>query len=243
MVTANTIIGEILGILGVVADGETPSVADANTVLRSLNMMIDNWAGRRLMQTALVRLNFPLVAGKYVYTIGPGGDFNTAKPFKVTTAFYRDSNNNDFGLDVITREEYDSYEDKIITSGPPMKVFYDPGQTQQVTQIGTIYMYPIVDGNTTYTLFIEAMQPFTEFTTLTDQFTFPPAYQEAMIFNAAIRVAPKFGKQITKEIAAIALESYTTIANMNSVRILASIDIAKKMNNTPNIYSGEWMQP
>lgn len=216
--TSLDIIKKSLQKIGVLAEGEEATASQANDALDSLNNMLDSWAARSLLTTAQIRESFTLIADQRIYTIGSGGDFDTSKPFEIASAFIRDSGNIDYGIDVVGREVYDGYTSKALTSytSRPTNLFYDPGATQQSTQLGTIYIFPIPDSNTTYTLFLESEKPFTQFTDLTSTITFPPSYKRAMIYNLAIELAPDYGRPITPSIGAIAQESMRIIENVNA---------------------------
>lgn len=216
--TALDIIKKSLQKIGVLSEGEEASASQANDAFDALNMMIDSWAARTLLTTAQIRESFSLTASQRLYTIGSGANFNTSKPFQIVSAFVRDSSNLDYGINVVSREIYDSYGDKASTSytARPTSLFYDPGATQQANQTGNIYLYPTPDGNTTYTLFLESEKPFTQFSNLTSVITFPPSYKRAMIFNLAIEMAPDYGRPISKELAFIANESMRIVENVNA---------------------------
>ena len=215
--TANDIIGFILKKLGVIGQGETPSAADADDAFTTLNLMLATWGSKRLLSQAPTLLNFPLVAGTSAYSIGSGQTFNTSSvPLSINSAFYEDSTDEEYPMDVKTREEWDLIGDKLITTGPPTYLFFDPGATQQTGFKGTINIYPIPDSESTYTLYMEALMAFTEFATLTTAYNFPPIYQEAIAYNAMERCASMFGKVLAPSDAAIARRSYADIVAINA---------------------------
>ena len=212
LITMSMQLGGILGI------DESPTANQLTFSLNLLNSMIDSWAGRALLTSAQIQESFPLTAGQVSYTIGVGGVFNTTKPFEIVSAFVRDVNNLDYPVDIVPRNTYASYDDKSIAgnAGTPMALFYDPGQTQQSVQTGTIYMYPIPDNSTTYTLFIISEKAFTEFASLSTTVTFPPVYIKALLYNLAAELDIAFGKPVSKDIADEAHESERILENVNS---------------------------
>jgi len=227
--TARDIIKKALLKAGVLAEGEDPSSSEANDTFDALNLMLESWAGRSLLTTAQIQETLTLTAGTSSYTIGSGGDIDTTKPFSIESAFIRDSNNTDYGVAIVGRTVYDSYSDKAYTTNTarPRVLFYDPGTTQQSTQLGTIYLYPIPDSSSTYTLYINSEKPFTSFTNLSDTVTFPIGYKRAMIYWLAIEVAPDFGRPISIDLQKTANESLRIIENINSrnKRRVAVIDV------------------
>ena len=237
--TAGDIINEMLMNLGIIGASETPSAADSMKCLRAINFMLDNWSGRKLLLQAQTRLNFPLVANQQAYTIGSGGNFNTTKPYEITSAFYRDQNKIDKVLDLFTREQFDSFEDKAIVSAPMDGLFYDPGPAQQATQMGTIYLYFTPDASSSYTLWMEAYVMLTEFASLTAAYTFMPVYLEAIVFNGMKRIAGTYGRALTQEQKEIAMESLQTIEALNSQTLIAESDIPMNKGAGFNWISGE----
>lgn len=238
-IAAQDIIKGALRALGVIGKSETPTADEMNDALQSLNMMIDEWSARSLMSTALTRQSFPLVARQQSYTIGPTGNFVAAVPISINSAFLRDGYGLDYPLEIMTREVFDSMADKSFVTAPPQGLFYDPGSTQQASQLGTIYVYYTPDASTTYTLYIESLQPFTEFAALTTTVTFPAAYYKALKFNLAIELAPEYGISPSKEVVFLATESVETIEAMNAVPIIAALDLPGQKGGF-NIYSGDF---
>lgn len=89
--TALTIITDALLDLGVLADEEVPTASQAAGALRKLNNMIDAWGLESLLLYGDQSYVLPFTAGKGVYTIGPGGDFNISRPNVISAAYTRDS--------------------------------------------------------------------------------------------------------------------------------------------------------
>lgn len=224
--TAGDIINKVFNKTGItsLAAGETPTAAQSSAALDDLNMMLSAWAARRLTARALTQLNHALTVNVASYAIGTGAVWNTPTPYDLESAFYRDADDNDYDVEIITREEYDSYGDKAISTGPPETVFFDPGATQQATRAGTVYVYPIPDVST-YTLYVEATVPFTSFASLTATYTFPGEYLEAIVYNLAVRVATDAGREIPAAVAMLATESFNTIVRLNSPRLVARPDL------------------
>ena len=121
ILAAQDIIKGAMRALGVLDKSEAPTSDEMNDALQALNMMIDEWSARRLMSTALTRLSFPLAGNQQSYTIGPGGNFNTTVPFDITSAFLRDGYGLDYPLEIMTREVFDSMQDKSFVSAPPQR--------------------------------------------------------------------------------------------------------------------------
>ena len=115
--------------IGAVAKSEMPTSDEMTDGLTKLNFMIDAWSVRSLMVLGTVLQAFPLVPGKYAYTIGSGGDFNTPRPSAITDAYIRDANGSDTPVEILTSDEYYAIGDKSIGTGRPQGLWFDCGGT------------------------------------------------------------------------------------------------------------------
>ncbi len=228
--------------IGAVAKSELPTSDEMTDGLLKLNFMIDAWSVRSLMVLGTILEGFPLVAGKYAYTIGPGGDFDTTRPSAVTDAFIRDGRSTDTPVGILTLDEYAGLGDKAISAGRPQGLRFDPGATQAVTPLGTIYLYPAPDASTPYTLYAGEQKALTEFTNLTDAVTFQPAYYEALEYNLAVRLWPQYhsGSQpVENDLKVLSAEGLRTIETMNARSVTARCEAPGRRSGY-NVYTGEY---
>ena len=239
--TVGDIIISALRICGAVAKSEVPTSDEMQDALAALNMMLDNWSARNLMKMSTVTESLVLTAGKGSYTIGSGGEWNTTKPYAVRNAFLRDGNGMDEEIILMTRDQYNALEDKA-TPGRPQALLYDPGDTQQTSPLGTVFLYYVPDASTTYTLFITSDKALTEFAATTTVVTFDAAYREAIKYNLAIRLWREYneiGKPIPPDIVALAKESLQTLETLNARQVISRIEIPGT-KGVFNIYTGDY---
>lgn len=85
-VTARTLINGALDLCNVLQAGEDPSTDDDVDALRRLNNLVKNLNNQKLVSSFQAREVWPLVADQSTYTIGPGGDFDTTRPFELEGA-------------------------------------------------------------------------------------------------------------------------------------------------------------
>jgi hypothetical protein len=227
-----------LRVCHVLAKGEAPSADEMQDAVQALQFMLDAWGADNLMIWGQVTEDFPLIAGQQDYTIGPSAsyDFNTACPYKITDAYVRDGNLVDTGIDILTRTEFNSYNDKALSVTRPQALFYDQGLGSQTVQSGTIYMYPIPDGSSAYTLFIISQKSLLAITSSTQTFTLLAPYEEAVKYNLALRLWDEYhdnNEPIPQHIIKLAHDSKQTIER-NSVEY----DIAAM--SIPGVKSGIW---
>jgi hypothetical protein len=243
--TAQDIITDAMKEIGVLASGETPTATELNDTLRALNMMLDSWSARKLLSLAGIQEPFPLTHNKYIYFIGLTAflpNFTTSKPISISDAFIRDGNGVDSHLEIVGMDLYDSYGDKSFSITRPTTIAYDPGLTQQATQLGTIYVYPIPDNSTPYTLYITQQKYLTEFSALSTSVTFPASYMRALKFSLALEIYGNYFNESKTPIPArtvrLAQESMRILETVNAKRVAASMDIPGRVN-VFNIYTGD----
>ena len=216
--TALDIIKVSLGALGEVDFGAALSSDDC---LNMMNMMLNSWGADGLNVRAQTKDSLSIAASASSYTIGIGAILNTAKPLRIISGYIRDSNSIDTPLTLIGRQRYDAYSDKT-TTGTPRVLFYDPGASQQATQAGTIFLYPIAD--VAYTLVLESEKMLSEIATLQADMTFELFYEEAIWSNLCFRLAPRLGKSVSHEVAKIAKDSLDALQRINAIDRIPIMD-------------------
>lgn len=229
---------EALGLIGAIAIDETPTASEYNQALRTLNVMVDRWSTQRLLLRSSTPQTFTMTAGKYIYTIGASGaDILAPKPLKILSAFYTDMAGIDNAVEVIDRTAYNNLSDKHTSTGPTMYICYDSGGPQQTTSIGTLFVYMSPDQP--YALSFESDCYLTEFVNLADTVSFEPAYYEALIYNLAVRLFRYYrapADAVPQDILQIATNAINDLKNLNSVTILAGMELPGKVSSY-NIYS------
>lgn len=84
--TVRDLIRSAMRLISVKAAGEVPTAEEEQDGLYSLNTMLDSWNTERLMVSVLDREEFTLTPGLGTYTMGPGADFDVARPTKIEYA-------------------------------------------------------------------------------------------------------------------------------------------------------------
>ncbi|MCP3924923.1 MAG: hypothetical protein GY714_20280 [Desulfobacterales bacterium] len=212
--------------LGVIASGESLNSDEQPDALESLQVMLRSWAAEKLNVFSSVHEDHTLVGGTYEYTWGSGGDINTARPHQVTGVSILDSSGVTHKVDTISEGKYRSLALKT-TTGRPYYLFPLYGYP-----LVTISLHPIpVNAET---LKLESLKPFTEtssFGTVNDTLQMPVSYEEPIIYNLAVRIAPEFGKSVSREVAAVASNSYDRITNRNASNQVEPVGITLPVNN------------
>lgn len=197
--------------LGAIALEETPTAAEAANGLASLNNMIQMWNTESLMVYNIVSEVFPYVAGQSVYTMGVGGNFNTARPVRIEGAWTRDFQGNDYGMQITNNfEDYASIVSKYTTSTLPT-VVYNAGDYP----LTTLTFWPVPSSGS-YSIVLWSWKSIADFVALTDPIVLPPGYQSALEFNLAVYMAPKYGKVVSQDLRDLAVKSKAQLKRINT---------------------------
>lgn len=235
MATAQTIIDRALRLIGAIASGESPTTAESNDGLVSLNAMISSWQTDKLNVFAFVDTAFTLSAGDGSYTVGPSGNFNlTPRPVKIEACFVRNSSI-DYPVELIDKNRWYGIPDKTTESDLPMYAYYEP-----TLSTGTLLLSPVP--NAANNLHIITWTSLSELAALSTTITLPPGYERALAYNLAIEIAPEYEKQPSQSVVMIAAESKAAIKRANIRPMLAVPDLAYAVSGQrPNIIADSYI--
>lgn len=207
----SSIISAAMRKIGAIASGEDYSPDEQKDGLEALQSMLRNWSTEKISMFASVDETFVLTPPTYLYTWGVGGTINTARPNQILSATIDDSSGVTHPVDVIGEGRYNQISVKA-TVGRPYALF--PKYEFPYVQI---ILYPVPDTADTLNLF--SMKPFTEtssFSSWDDEIQMPVTYEEPVIYNLAVRLAPEFGKTLAPSVVAIARSGYERVMNLNA---------------------------
>lgn len=205
MATIREIITGSLRLIEVAGAGETIPAEDAADALSAMNAMLDSWSvdGNKVWTESIE--TFSLVGGTASYTIGIGGTFNTALPVAITAITCGISGQNTETLQPISAAEYAAMGDKDV-SGIPDMYFYNA-----TTPLGTLYFYnkPAF----AYQIKIYSEKALSAYSSINDTLVAPAGWERAIRYNLAREIAPEYGKTLSADASAIAVESLRAIEN------------------------------
>lgn len=193
--------------IGAVASGETVDAASSTDALAELNRMLATWSTEGLLIYSKVRETFTLTGGVGSYSMGPGATLDTTRPMKIVDAAISISGL-EYRLRVITVDEYARVTLKSLQGIPGY--LYPEGTYPNET----LNLYPVPTTN--YTLVTYSAKPLSSVATLSATISFPPGYEDALVYNLAVRLAPEYGRQVPDVVGAIAVNTKATIARLNS---------------------------
>jgi hypothetical protein len=233
--TAGDQINRALRLLGILAEGETPSAAMSQDALMALNQMIDSWNTERLSVFATQDQVFTWPAGLISRTLGPTGDFVGNRPILLDDSTYYLANNGvSYGVKFINQAQYNGIAVKTVTSTFPQVMFVN--MTYPDIEM---YIYP----RPTQALqwhFI-SVEELTRPALLATSMLFPPGYLRAFTYNLAMEIAPEFGVEPSQQVQRIAMTSKRDLKRINNPDDIMSLPYAIVANRQRfNIYAGNY---
>jgi len=211
MATAGDQINGALRLLGILAEGETPSAETSQDALTALNQMVDSWNTERLAVYSTQDQVFSWPPNILSRTLGPTGDFVGNRPILMDDAtYFKDpSNGISFGIKLINQQQYDGIAVKTVTSTYPQVMWINMNYPNI-----EMYVYPkptkILEWH-----FI-SVDELTQPATLATELYFPPGYLRAFKYNLACEIAPEFGVEPSPQVSRIAMASKRNLKRINN---------------------------
>ena len=236
MASAGDQINRALRLLGVLAEGETPSAAVSTDALTALNQMIDSWNTERLSIFNTIDQTFTWPAGEIQRHLGPTGDFVGVRPVLLDdSTYYRDPGTNvSFGIKFINQQQYDGIAVKTVTSTYP-QVMWINMEYPNIQM--TIYPKPTRELEWHFISVQELDQP----ATLATELSFPPGYLRAFTYNLAMEIAPEFGVEPSPQVKRIAMTSKRNLKRINNPDDVMSMPYSLVATRQRfNVYAGNY---
>jgi hypothetical protein len=234
--TGLDLVSASLRLIGAIAPGETPSASEITDGLSAINRMIDSWSTESLIIYADTREEFTLTVGQQEYTMGPSGDFNTSRPLRFLQGTIKVETNTpavEYQLLFASLEEWVMIKQKGLTSNIPSYIY-----TENSYPLATVSLYPVPSVANKLVLYTQ--KQLTSIASQATVLSLPPGYEEALVYNAAVRLAPEYGKAPTEIVFAIANESKANIKRLNIKPAYLRVDDALIEPARFNIYTGDY---
>ena len=233
--TAGEQINRALRLLGILAEGETPSASMSNDALMALNQLIESWNTERLSVFVTQDQVFEWPAGEISRTLGPTGDFIGLRPILLDDAtYFKAPNGVSYGIKFINQQQYDGIAVKTVTSTYPQVMWINMGYPDV-----TLTVYPRPTQVLEWHLI--SVQELTRPATLDTQMNFPPGYLRAFTYNLAMEFAPEFGDEPSPQVQRIAMTSKRDLKRINNPDDVMALPYALVANRQRfNIYAGNY---
>jgi hypothetical protein len=216
--TANEQINGALRLLGVLAEGETPSAATSQDALAAMQQMIDSWNTERLSVFSTQDQVFSWPPGVYERTLGPTGNFVGNRPILVedSTYFKDPASGISYGLKMINQQQYNGIAVKTVTSTYPQVMWVNMTYPDI-----TMTVYPVP--TKVLEFHIVSVQELTSPVNLSTNLAFPPGYLRAFKYNLACEFAPEFGVEPSPTVSRVAMTSKRNLKRINNPDDIMSI--------------------
>jgi len=239
--TAGEQINRALRLIGMLAEGETPSAATAQDSLMALNQMIDSWNTERLSVFSTIDqiVNWPV--DSINETLGPTGSLTrlngtAVRPVLVDdSTYFKDPGTGvSYGVKLINQQQYNGIAVKTVTSTFPQVVFVNMTYPDI-----DIFIYPRP------TRLLEwhfiSVQELTQPANLSTDILFPPGYLRAFTYNLACEIAPEFGVEPSPQVQRIAMYSKRNLKRINNPDDVMSMPYAIVATRQRfNVYAGNY---
>ena len=211
MATAGEQINGALRLLGVLAEGETPSAETSQDALMALNQMIDSWNTERLAVFSTQDQIFSWPPGAISRTMGPSGNFVGNRPVQLDdSTYFRDpASGISYGIKFINQQQYDGIAVKTVTSTYPQVMFIN--MTYPDIEM---YVYPVPTKVLEFHFI--SIEELTQPANLATTLAFPPGYLRAFRYNLACEIAPEFGVEPSPQVQRVAMYSKRNLKRINN---------------------------
>ena len=209
--TAGDQINAALRLIGMLAEGETPSANTSNDALNALNQMIDSWNTERLTVFSTQDQVFTWPNNQISRTLGPTGNFVGNRPILLddSTYFKDPSNGISYGIKIINQQQYNGIAVKTVTSTYPQVIWVNMSYPDI-----DMYVYPVPTKALEWH-FISVTE-LTAPATLATNLTFPPGYLRCFKYNLACEISNEFGVEPPANVARIAMTSKRNLKRINN---------------------------
>lgn len=215
MTTLKALINTAMRKAKIIGAGEEAAPEDFQDVLADLRRMVGNWRLEPLMIYVNARKQFDLQPGAASYPIGDGAAWDTERPIRILAATILDGAGGTFPLTEITATEYSRHSHKSRV-GRPRHFFYEATFPMAAVRFDCVPDDPTVE--------LVVQESLTIPDVLTAELEFPEGYEDALIYNLAVRIAPDFGKPATPEIVGLAVSYKALVKRANTVVPTAYIE-------------------
>ena len=152
------------------------------------------------------------MTGASSYTIGSGGDLNTAWPVEIKGAVV----DTDYNCKIIGEARYRALN-MSSGGGSANNLWYNP-----VYPLGVLYPWPTGGSS----MVIDSLKALLEPVTITTEIEFPPSYDAAIRWNLIIWLSIEFGKAISPLTLKLAEDSKDVIKSKNMANQINAVDLS-----------------
>jgi hypothetical protein len=206
MPTGQTIVTNVLTILGLNDPSGTPSASDSQTLANTLNDLWSSWGIDEGLIFSVQQQLFPLTANQNPYPIGPGAasPFNVPLPARIYDAVMvvaAGSGTIRKAIRIVDEHTYYAHGD-LSASAQIADELYPDFNVGQSTGTAKLFLWPVPVVSATTSLELETATPFGTWL-LGTNYSLPEGYQDGIQYALAYRALPIFGVAVAQEVALV----------------------------------------
>lgn len=211
--TVQAIIEDALTEIGAIGVGNSASASDLALGLLRFQNQLDAWQAERLALSlqALTSVTWP--SGTSTRTVGPSGNIAIARPTWINALNYvvpSSSPDVEVYMAPMSEDQYAALTIKGLQSGLPQQFFY---QVNLDDALGTLFIWPQPNQNVTLKLYVA--KGISVPAALSDTLYGPAGYQEAYMYQLALRLCTPFGRPVPELLPSLAQTAWTRMQKQN----------------------------
>jgi len=229
MTVVRDLLADALTEIGVIDPGAPMDADTSSFALRTLNRMMSAWANDDLMVYTVDRTVFNLVASTPTYTLGVGGVWATpyaVRPGQIDMASVM-VNGAEVPLTIFNDEEWRDTTVKTVTGTFPTGIWCNGNYP-----LNTVTVWPIPTTANQVILYLWGQVG--AFADVNATVTLPQGYDDAIVYNLAVRLAASYGKEPNPSTASLANAAKARVKNMNYEATYRSVDETLNGNGGAN---------
>jgi hypothetical protein len=140
----------------------------------------------------------------------------------------------EYAVTIINNQEWASISQKSTRSSFPTKLYVEGSYP-----LATLSLWPVP--SEVNNLILYTKKPLAQFASVNDVVSLPPGYEDAIVNNLAVRLAPEFGKPLDPLIMAFADKSLASIKRKNIKPVYMKSDTSGMASggHSFNVITGE----
>lgn len=224
--------------------GQQISPSEMAEAMFVANMMLNAWKIDRLLVIYYKRQVVSVVSGQKDYSVGPGQDWDMERVERLAGAGYllqpETTTESELPVElVVSYEQYQNIVSKRVTTNYPLVLYYKslvhevPGVAP--TGIATLWPTP----NQAASMAIYWPVTLDKFTDPEEIVYMPKGYQEAILYNLAVRIHQNYpGSPMDGTVPLMATSALERVRNMQMIPLLATSDPASLGTNAKPYWYG-----
>ncbi len=236
MATVRAIATDALIEIGVLEPGDAMDAQQGALALTRFQKQIDAWAANKLALSLQARNSFTLTSGTSTVTIGASGaTWTMARPDSLNTVTYiipSTTPTTEVLIGQMDEDTYASLSIKGLSSSLPTLCFY---QINLSNANGSLFFWPQVTQNVDIVLY--SPQGIGVPTSLNTDVIGPSGYQEAFLYQLALRLCRPFGVAVSQDLVQLAANAWTTMTRPNTKPGLLGTDPALTAWSSTSTYN------